>query len=159
MEDRQFRNAMGNFATGVNVITTEVDGDVHGMTANAFMSVSLDPKLVVISVGENASMLEKIRKSKTYAVNILSKDQQELSMIFAGQIKEDRHVDFEWLADLPVIKGASTQISCEVVNEHVEGDHTLFIGKVVDLKLKDCSDPLVFYKGKYTSLEKSGVAI
>jgi flavin reductase (DIM6/NTAB) family NADH-FMN oxidoreductase RutF len=159
MDDRQFRNAMGNFATGVNVITTEVDGDVHGMTANAFMSVSLDPKLVVISIGENASMLEKIRESKKYAINILSNDQKDLSMIFAGQIKEKRHVEFEWLSDLPVIKGCSAQIVCDVVNEHVEGDHTLFIGKVVDLKLEECSDPLLFYKGQYQSLEKTGAVI
>ncbi|MGJ9459822.1 flavin reductase family protein [Oceanobacillus sp. CF4.6] len=159
MDDRQFRNAMGKFATGVNVITTEVDGDIHGMTANAFMSVSLDPKLVVISIGENASMLEKVRKSKKYAINILSQNQKELSMIFAGQIKEDRNVSFESLADLPVIKGANTQISCEVVNEHVEGDHTLFIGKVIDLKLQECSDPLLFYKGKYTSLDETEEAV
>ncbi|WP_067726944.1 flavin reductase family protein [Oceanobacillus damuensis] len=159
MDDRQFRNAMGKFATGVNVITTEVDGDVHGMTANAFMSVSLDPKLVVISIGENASMLEKIKKSKKYAVNILSQDQKELSMIFAGQIKEDRDVSFERLADLPVIKGASTQISCEVVKEHVEGDHTLFIGRVVDLQNQECSDPLLFYKGKYRSIERTKVVL
>ncbi|MFC7366660.1 MULTISPECIES: flavin reductase family protein [Bhargavaea] len=159
MDDRQFRNAMGNFATGVNVITTEVDGDVHGMTANAFMSVSLDPKLIVISIGENASMLDKIRKSRKYAVNILSNDQKDLSMIFAGQIKEKHHVEFEWLSDLPVIKDCSVQIVCDVVNEHVEGDHTLFIGKVVDLKLEDCSDPLLFYKGQYQSLEKTGAVI
>lgn len=159
MEDRQFRNAMGKFATGVNVITTEVDGNIHGMTANAFMSVSLDPKLVVISIGKNASMLEKIRKSKKYAVSMLSQDQKELSMIFAGQMKEDRDVSFKRLADLPVIEGASTQLSCEVVNEHVEGDHTLFIGKVIDLKLEECSNPLLFYKGKYTSLEKTEEAV
>lgn len=159
MDNRQFRNAMGKFATGVNVITTEVDGEVHGMTANAFMSVSLDPKLVVISIGENASMLEKIRNSKKYAVNILSKDQKELSMLFAGQLNEHREVAFDWLADLPVIPDASTQIACEVVNEHVEGDHILFIGKVVDIHLSECSDPLLFYKGKYSSLEKEKVVL
>ncbi|WP_028782148.1 flavin reductase family protein [Thalassobacillus devorans] len=155
MDDRQFRFAMGQFATGVNVITTEADGNIHGMTANAFMSVSLNPKLVVISVGEQASMLEKIRKSKKYAVSILSQDQKELSMLFAGQIKEDRDVSFDRLAGLPVIEGAHTQVSCEVVNEHVEGDHTLFIGKVIDLKLQDCSDPLLFYKGQYCCMKAS----
>ncbi|RLL43747.1 flavin reductase [Oceanobacillus piezotolerans] len=159
MDDRQFRNAMGKFATGVNVITTEVDGNIHGMTANAFMSVSLDPKLVVISIGKNASMLEKIRKSKKYAVNILSHDQKELSMIFAGQIKEDRDISFERLADLPVIEGANTQISCEVVNEHIEGDHSLFIGKVIGIKLEECSNPLLFYKGQYTSIERAKSAV
>lgn len=154
MDDRQFRNAMGEFATGVNVITTEVDGDVHGMTANAFMSVSLQPKLVVISIGEKASMLNKIKKSKKYAVNILSEEQKELSMLFAGQIKENKDVSFDRLGGLPVIKGASTQISCEVINEHVEGDHTLFIGKVIDVKLEEECNPLLFYKGQYSSLEK-----
>ena len=90
MDDRQFRQAMGKFATGVTVITTEVEGEVHGMTANAFMSVSLNPKLVVISIGERAQMLEKIKNSKKFAVNILSGEQQEYSMLFAGQIKEKR---------------------------------------------------------------------
>ena len=88
MDDRIFRSAMGKFATGVTVITTEIDEQVHGMTANAFMSVSLDPKLVVISIGEKAQMLDKIKHSKKFAVNILAANQQELSMIFAGQIKE-----------------------------------------------------------------------
>src|SRR3954463_1392190 len=92
MDDRQFRTAMGKFATGVTVIATDVDGDVHGMTANAFMSVSLDPKLVVISIGEKARILEKIKQSKTFSVNILAADQQELSMIFAGQLKDQHDV-------------------------------------------------------------------
>ena len=88
MDDRQFRQAMGKFATGVTVITTEVEGEVHGMTANAFMSVSLEPKLVVISIGERAQMLKKIKTSKKFAVNILSGEQQDYSMIFAGQLHQ-----------------------------------------------------------------------
>ncbi len=152
MNDFQFRNAMGNFATGVNVITTEVDGEVHGMTANAFMSVSLEPKLVVISIGKNASMLKKIKKRKKYAVNILSQEQKELSKHFAGQMNKDIEVTFDRLADLPVISGASTQVACDVVSEYVEGDHTLFIGQVRDIHLSNRSNPLLFYKGKYMSL-------
>ncbi len=151
MDDRQFRQAMGNFATGVTVITTEIDGQEHGMTANAFMSVSLDPKLVVISIGEKAQMLEKIKKSKKFAVNILADTQQEYSMLFAGQIKEERKVNFETLAGLPVLPGAIAQVACEVVNEHFEGDHTLFIGKVLDIKVEE-KDPLMFFRGKYRSL-------
>ncbi|HZG70613.1 MAG TPA: flavin reductase family protein [Chondromyces sp.] len=151
MDDRQFRNAMGKFATGVTIITTEIDGEVHGMTANAFMSVSLDPKLVVISIGEKAQMLQKIRNSGKYAVNILAADQQELSMIFAGQIKEKRDVQFDRLDGQPVLKGAVAQVTCEVSAEHVEGDHTLFIGKVTDVHLED-AEPLIFYSGRYRSL-------
>ncbi|MFJ5760945.1 flavin reductase family protein [Neobacillus sp. NPDC093182] len=154
MDDRQFRTAMGKFATGVTVIATDVDGDVHGMTANAFMSVSLDPKLVVISIGEKARILEKIKQSKTFSVNILAADQQELSMIFAGQLKEHREVEFDRLDGKPVLNGAVAQIACEVSAEHLEGDHTLFIGRVTDIHLED-AEPLVFYSGKYRALAET----
>jgi flavin reductase (DIM6/NTAB) family NADH-FMN oxidoreductase RutF len=155
MDDRDFRNAMSKFATGITVITTEVDGEMHGMTANAFMSVSLHPKLVVVSVSEKAHMLEKIKKSKNYAVNILSADQQELSMIFAGQIKEKREVDFDRLSGLPVLQGSIVQVACEVVSEHIEGDHTLFIGKVIDHQLEN-HEPLIFFNGRYRYLLGEG---
>jgi flavin reductase (DIM6/NTAB) family NADH-FMN oxidoreductase RutF len=151
MDDRQFRNAMGKFATGVTVIATEVEGDVHGMTANAFMSVSLDPKLVVISIGAKAKILTKIKESNLFSVNILAADQQELSMIFAGQLKEHKEVVFERLDGKPVIPGSVVQIACEVSAEHIEGDHTLFIGKVTDIHIEDV-EPLVFYSGRYRSL-------
>jgi flavin reductase (DIM6/NTAB) family NADH-FMN oxidoreductase RutF len=151
MDDRQFRNAMGKFATGVTVITTDIDGKAHGMTANAFMSVSLAPKLVVISIAEKAQMLEKIKASGKFAVNILANDQQELSMIFAGQIKENKDVNFDELGGLPVLGGAVVQVACEVANVHVEGDHTLFIGRVTDIQLEE-KEPLLFFSGKYRSL-------
>lgn len=156
MDDRQFRTAMGKFATGVTVITTEVEGDVHGMTANAFMSVSLDPKLVVISIGEKAKILNKIKESKIFTVNILAANQQELSMIFAGQLKEQKEVVFDRLDGKPVLPGAVAQIACEVSTEHVEGDHTLFIGKVTDIHLED-AEALIFYSGKYRSLTEEKV--
>jgi flavin reductase (DIM6/NTAB) family NADH-FMN oxidoreductase RutF len=153
MDDRQFRTAMGKFATGVTVIATEVEGEgIHGMTANAFMSVSLDPKLVVISIGEKAKILNKIKESQTFTVNILAANQQEISMTFAGQVK-DREVEFERLDGKPVIPGAVVQIACEVSTEHVEGDHTLFIGKVTDIHLEDV-EPLIFYSGRYRSLSQ-----
>jgi flavin reductase (DIM6/NTAB) family NADH-FMN oxidoreductase RutF len=152
MDDRQFRTAMGKFATGITVIATEVEGEVHGMTANAFMSVSLDPKLVVISVREQGRILSKIQESKIFSVNILAEDQQEVSMIFAGQLK-DKQVEFGRLDGKPVIPGAIAQIACEVSAEYVEGDHTLFIGKVTDIHLED-KEPLLFYSGKYRSLKE-----
>lgn len=156
MDDRLFRNAMGKFATGVTVITTEHDGQPHGMTANAFMSVSLSPKLVVISIAEKARCLTKIKESGKFGVNILAADQQELSAIFAGQKKDEIGITFDELAGVPVLPGAIAQISCEVVSEYVEGDHTLFIGKVNDIVLEE-KDPLVFFTGQYRSLEKVAV--
>ncbi|WP_040205075.1 flavin reductase family protein [Neobacillus jeddahensis] len=155
MDDRQFRNAMGKFATGVTVVATEVDGNIHGMTANAFMSVSLNPKLVVVSIAEKAQMLEKVTKSGTFSVNILSADQQELSMVFAGQVKKQQEVVFDRIGRIPVLNGAIAQIACEVSSAHVEGDHTLFIGKVLDVHLED-SEPLIYYSGKYREMVEEG---
>ena len=107
MDDRQFRTAMGKFATGVTVIATDVEGDVHGMTANAFMSrVSLDPKAGGnLNWRKKLGFLRKIKQSKTFSVNILAADQQELSMIFAGQLKEHREVEFDRLDGKPVLNG------------------------------------------------------
>ncbi|WML31773.1 flavin reductase family protein [Neobacillus sp. OS1-32] len=153
MDDRMFRNAMGKYVTGVTIVTTELDGEVHGMTANAFMSVSLNPRLVLISISENAKMLGKINASKKFAVNILSEDQKEISMLFAGQIKEKREIEFDRLGELPVIRESLANISCKVYSQHVEGDHTLFVGEVTDLVLRD-GDPLTFYEGKYCEIAK-----
>ncbi|KIL76011.1 flavin reductase family protein [Bacillus badius] len=151
MDDRLFRNAMGKFATGVTVITTELDGEAHGMTANAFMSVSLNPKLVVISIGERAKMLEKIKESGKFAVNILAAEQQEVSMLFAGQLKEKREAEFGRIKDMPVIKEALANIVCNVHSTQVAGDHTLFIGEVQEIVLRE-GTPLTFFEGKYGQL-------
>lgn len=152
MDDRLFRDAMGKFATGVTVLLTENEGEVHGMTANGFMSVSLDPKLVVISIGHKAKFLEKVSQSGKYTVNILAEDQEHYSRHFAG--RPDGEVQFGELSSLPVLNDVVAQIACEVVSQHVEGDHTLFIGKVIDLQLTD-KDPLLFYSGKYQKLAKA----
>lgn len=148
MDDRLFRNAMGKFATGVTVITTEADDVVHGMTANAFMSVSLDPKLVVISISHKARMLEKITTSKRFVVNILSDEQKDLSMHFAGQVREDLIVNFETINNMPTIKDSLANIVCNVKTSYIEGDHTLFIGEVTDLVIND-GEPLTYFEGKY----------
>jgi flavin reductase (DIM6/NTAB) family NADH-FMN oxidoreductase RutF len=152
MDDRMFRNAMGKFATGVTIITTELDGEVHGMTANAFMSVSLNPRLVIISIGEKAKMLNKINESGKFAVNILGEDQKKVSMQFAGQIKEEQvEIEFETLGELPVIKNSLANISCKIHSQQVSGDHTLFIGEVTDIVLRE-GTPLTCFEGKYGQL-------
>ena len=150
MDDLLFRKAMGKFATGVTVLTTIHEGDIHGMTANAFMSVSLDPKLVVISVGKYARFLDKVTQSKRFAVNILAEDQQQVSQHFAG--KPQGEVHFATLDGLPVIDGAIAQITCEVASVYEEGDHTLFIGRVTDLKLEE-KNPLLFFGGQYSEVK------
>ena len=150
MEDRLFRDTMGKFATGVTVLTTEKDEVPHGMTANGFMSVSLHPKLVVISIGHQAKFLEKVQKSGKFAVNILSEEQENYSRHFAGRPGEEPIV-FNTLAGLPVLDGVVAQIACEVVGSYIEGDHTLFIGQVLEVAITD-KDPLLFFVGQYRRL-------
>lgn len=148
MDDRVFRNTMGKFATGVTVITTKVGEDVHGMTANAFMSVSLDPKLITISIDNRANMLDKIRNSGKFAVSMLGEEQQDVSMHFAGQKERDGGVQFDLINNVPIVRDSLASIVCDVHDTHVVGDHTLFIGKVFDINLRD-GIPLTFYQGKY----------
>jgi flavin reductase (DIM6/NTAB) family NADH-FMN oxidoreductase RutF len=154
MDDRMFRNAMGKFATGVTVVTTKLGEDIHGMTANAFMSVSLDPKLVLVSVDNRATMKRYIESSGKFAISFLNQDQKDLSAYFAGQIKEMREIDFYWLQEMPTIKDALVNIICELHETVDAGDHTLFIGKVMDIEIRD-GDPLTFYQGQYRELGNS----
>lgn len=139
---------MSKFATGITVVTTEIDGNAHGMTVNAFMSVSLDPMLVVVSIDKRAEMLNIIKKSKKYAVSILSKDQKEYSMIFAGQIKNKSDVDFDRVNGFPVVKDALATITCDVHEEFEAGDHVLFFGKVTGGEVSD-REPLTYFNRQY----------
>ncbi|MBS4178947.1 flavin reductase family protein [Lederbergia citrea] len=151
MDDRLFRTAMGKFATGVTVITTEIGGTVHGMTANAFVSVSLDPKLVLVSIGEKANMNQLIKESGNFAISVLNDKQEDMSAYFAGQIKEERNIDFGRFNGMPVIKDALVNMTCNVHNAVIAGDHTLYIGEVTDLMVQD-GEPLAFFNGKYKKI-------
>ncbi len=151
MDDRAFRDAMGKFATGVTVITTSVGGQIHGMTANAFMSVSLKPKLITVSIDEKAHMHSKMQQSDMFAVSILREEQEAVSMNFAGQKKNDG-IDFEWHQGVPLIKNALTSIICNVYQSIKVGDHTLFVGEVIDLKLNK-GTPLAYFEGKYVRVD------
>ncbi|ASK62625.1 flavin reductase [Virgibacillus phasianinus] len=153
MDDRTFRTAMGKFATGVTVITTMLDDEVKGMTANAFMSVSLDPALVLISVGENAHMNKYVKESGKFAISILNSEQQEMSAYFAGQKKENRNIDFNWFNGMPTIKDSLVNLTCNVHNTVIAGDHTLYIGEVTDVCITD-GEPLAFFAGKYNDVNK-----
>ncbi|WP_158738109.1 flavin reductase family protein [Alteribacillus sp. YIM 98480] len=148
MNDQLFKSAMSKFTTGVTVITTKVDEKVHGMTANAFMSVSLEPKLILISVHEKASMNKYIKESGKFAVSILAEGQEDMSMYFAGQIKEEKNIDFVQFNEMPVLENSIVHLTCDVANAHIEGDHTLFIGAVTDIAVNE-SNPLALYNGKY----------
>lgn len=150
---RQFRDAMGQFATGVVVITADMEGDVHAMTANAFMSGSLEPPLVLVSVARTARMHEKIQKTGRFGVSVLAQHQQPTSNHFAGRPMQGGKPEFEQLETVHVIAGAVMQLGAELRHTYPCGDHTLFVGEVSVLRLlDDAPQPLLFHSGRYGRL-------
>lgn len=148
-----FRACCGAFGTGVVLITTKDDEATHGMTANALMSISLDPPLIAISVDQRAKMLPLIEKSGRFAVSILNADQGDLAWHFAGKQKEGLVPDFDTVDGVPVLKDCLAYMVADVARASVEGDHTLFIGAVT--AAENCSDvaPLIFHSSQMTSLK------
>ena len=156
-DSRTFRFACGCFATGITVITTEIDGEIHGMTANAFMSVSLDPPLVVVSVDHKARLHDLIPQSGKYAVSILSKEQADYSSHFAGWAPEGFEPQFERRNGQPVIAGAIAHLVTTLYESHVAGDHTLYFGKVEHVEYNE-EDPVLYYRGQYRQVATAEAA-
>jgi flavin reductase (DIM6/NTAB) family NADH-FMN oxidoreductase RutF len=150
-DPRQFRNALGRFASGVTVITAHHEDHPHGMTANAFVSVSLDPPLVLVSL-DNRSYMHKILPAiGRYGVSVLAEDQEILSNHFAGRTVEGLHLRFITRDGVPLLDGAVAYFVVQVIDAHPAGDHTLYIGKVEHFEARD-DRPLLFYGGKYQQL-------
>jgi flavin reductase (DIM6/NTAB) family NADH-FMN oxidoreductase RutF len=143
----RLRRAMGRFATGVTVVTTAQRDQVHGMTANGVMSVSLDPPLVVVSLGASR-MDDLLPKTRRYGISVLGAEQEELAMHFAGRPVEDLAPRFTWWKELPFVDGALAHVGCKVDAIHQAGDHRLWVGRVEYMEYRD-GEPLLFYGGRF----------
>jgi flavin reductase len=149
-----FRRVMGSFATGVTVISTEAEGGVRGMTANAFMSGSLDPPLCVISVATRARLHPHLVAAGHFGVSILAKDQEKLSQHFSGRPGADVAPRFVHVGRTPLLAGACATIAADIVAHHDCGDHSMFVGRIVHLEAH-ARAPLVVHEGHYASLTYS----
>lgn len=147
----RLREAMGRFATGVTVVTTASGDQVHGMTANGVMSVSLDPPLVVVSLRRESRMDALLPSTRRYGISVLSAEQEALAMHFAGRPQQHGPPRLEWWADLPFIGGSLAHVGCRVQAIHEAGDHRLWVGQVDYMTVRD-GDPLVFYAGRFGRL-------
>ena len=149
-----FRAAMGSFLTGVAVMTTKVNGEPHGMTANAVSSVSLEPPLVLVCVAEEAIMAERVRQAGVFALSFLAEDQRALSNRFADPSRGEGAEEFEGVevevaaTGCPVITGATAMVDCRVTSITAAGDHLVVIGEVVALDTAGDA-PLGYYRGGY----------
>jgi len=148
------RNVLGHFATGVTVVTTkDRAGNPHGLTANSFTSLSLDPPLVLVCIDKRVQCYFCFEESRVFAINVLSENQEEVSRRFATK-GIDKFEGIKWHMgknDIPLLDGTMGYIECRVVNHYQGGDHTIYIGEVLGAAASG-DRPLIFFKGKYHRL-------
>lgn len=154
----EFRKAMGRFATGVTIVTVDLEGEVQGMTANAFASVSLDPLLVLVCVDRSARTHAHLHAKKRFGINILDEDQREISEYYARAEHADESAEEETAARFdhtahgtPILHGALAYLECKLQSTHEAGDHTIFIAEVEDVVVRQ-GEPLVFFQGRYRKI-------
>ena len=155
IDGREFRDALGRFATGVCLITTTTeDGRALALTANSFASVSLDPPLVLWSLQNNSDVYAAYATPQHYAINILSDQQQALSGRYAR--KGDHELDPSHYTPgddgAPLINGALAAFECDLHQTHEGGDHLIIVGRVTRMHSGEAGAPLVFYSGGYREL-------
>ena len=157
IDQGELRRTLGLFATGVTVITVQRGNVMHGMTANAFSALSLDPPLVLFCVGRNARMAGFLDGADGFAINILSTDQETISGQFAGQAgsKQDEVARLQPGPVAPLIPGAIASLSCRLESLHEGGDHWIVIGRVNEIHEPEGGNarpPLLFFRSRYASL-------
>lgn len=161
IDSAAFRRVMGEFATGVTVITVQRGELMHGMTANTFTSLSLDPPLVLFCVGKTARMAGLLDGADGFAINILAADQESISRHFAGKDKDQTN-QIELLRRGPVaplVPGSLGALSCTIEDMHEGGDHWIVIGRVVALHEEEGASerqPLIFFRSRYAELRGMG---
>ena len=149
---QEFRAALGMFATGVTIVTARTpEGQVIGLTANSFNSVSLDPPLVLWSLAQAAASLPAFRAGSHYAINILAKDQKALAERFAlkGADRWAGVTFTDGMGGAPLLAGAAATFECFNRSRYEEGDHVIFVGEVERCSWQSGASPLLFHGGRY----------
>jgi flavin reductase (DIM6/NTAB) family NADH-FMN oxidoreductase RutF len=151
IDPRDFRNALGTYATGVTIITAAAaDGKPYGLTCNSFASVSLNPPLVLWSLGMFSQGLNVFQNASHFAVNVLGASQRALASRFAKS-SEDKFDGVEWtqgLGNAPLLAGSVATFQCRAANRYYGGDHIIFLG-AVEAYSYNRKEPLLFARGGY----------
>jgi len=151
-----FKHALSRRASGVAIVTARHGDRIHGMTVSAFTEVSLVPPLVMVCADKNSNTLPVIRAGGVFALNVLARDQHELSSRFATKKDEDKRFDGLEVdvgrTGAPLLRGVAVNIDCRVFAEHDAGDHVLFIGQVEEVRSFD-REPLLHFRGGYGGFE------
>lgn len=151
IDARELRNCFGKFATGITVITALApDGTKIGLTVNSFSSLSLDPPMILWSLDRRSNSVDALKAAPYFAVNVLASDQMDLSNNFASP-SDEKFVDVELIDskyDLPLLSDTVAYLECENIKQYEDGDHLIFIGKVVNFKISE-KKPLLYANGQY----------
>ena len=153
MDSALLRTVMGRFATGVTVISFLAKGQPAGMTANAFMSVSMNPPLVLTSIRMQSRVNELLGPGVRFGINILAERQLELCAHFAGKGRADCEVPFVFQSGIPLLSGSLAHCIVRTVNCIPAGDHLLYLNEVEYLSLGQQRKPLVFFTGGYRQVQ------
>ena len=157
-DSREFRNVLGSFATGVTVVTTGTDPMFHGMTAQSFSSLSLDPPLILVCVDKAASIVEFLNEAKAFTVNVLGASQEDAMWYFASKDRptppeEFKDVDYTIGATgCPRLTQATTVIDCKLHEVIEAGDHLIYVGAVEAFEELSQEDPILFFRGRGRAL-------
>ena len=157
MDRDSYRRLIGQFATGVTVVTTNVGGRLHGMTANALCSLSLEPLELLVCVDRESNCYRQMQRAEAFGLSILAADQEEISNLFARTTEptEGSLLGVEYrLGSLsaPLIENALVHLECRLVERIDGGDHIIVIGDVIVGERIREADPLLFYGGRYARL-------
>lgn len=160
IDTRAYRQTIGLFATGVTVLLAEREGEVHGMTANAVTSLSLEPTLVIVCPSKRANLADFLISGNHFTINILSEQQESLSNFFANWRHEEPPPAYEfipWAAagEAPRLDGCLAALACRVAQVHDGGDHWIVVGQVLDLyRSEETHRPLLFFGGEYRHIRR-----
>jgi flavin reductase (DIM6/NTAB) family NADH-FMN oxidoreductase RutF len=158
---RQYRDAVGRFATGITVVSARAGGFGHGMTANSFTSVSLDPLLVLVCVVRDAVMHKVLDDVGRFGVSVLGAGQEDLARYFSDPTRPMGMAQFlplDWrpgpVTGAPLLDAALAWLECDVEAAYGGGDHTVFLGRVLGVELGEAGGPLLHFDGEYLPLER-----
>lgn len=153
--ETDFKHCLGTFATGVTVATTHnADNSPVGVTINSFSSVSLSPPLILFCLEKTASPHQSFADNNYFAINILHENQKHISENFTHPINSTwDNIDLVKNTKAPIIQNCIAYLECEKQHSYEGGDHTIFIGKVINLHSEPSNNPLLYYRGNYTKLK------
>ncbi|WP_417453131.1 flavin reductase family protein [Kiloniella sp.] len=147
----EFRKVLGNFATGVTVVTTrDQSGIPHGLTANSFSSVSLEPPLVLFCIDKRSNCLSAFNEADAFAINVLTDEQKDISDRFAFSEERWEGVKTRTLqTGVPILEDCLANLDCSMHAQYDAGDHVIVVGKVEETLIQNEGDPLLYFRGKY----------